>query len=127
MTTEQIMKKEKRRLRSLLFEFHVNEKKIKMLDSVIENTAWMKAKLDDTREKIKETSVAIGYDNGGGQKGVRENPLFIGYQKLWRSYISGLNIIMEALPASAAEQMMDPEDEPKNVLQLVRSKHRKQA
>lgn len=127
MTTEQIMKKEKRRLRSLLFEFHVNEKKIKMLDSVIENTAWMKAKLDDTREKIKETSVAIGYDNGGGQKGVRENPLFIGYQKLWRSYISGLNIIMEALPASAAEQMVSPEDEPKNVLQLVRSKHRKQA
>lgn len=127
MTTEQIMKKEKRRLRSLLFEFHVNEKKIKMLDGVIENTAWMKAKLDDTREKIKETSVAIGYDNGGGQKGVRENPLFIGYQKLWRSYISGLNIIMEALPASAAEQMVSPEDEPKNVLQLVRSKHRKQA
>lgn len=126
MNTEQIMKKEKRRLRSLLFEFHVNDKKIKMLEPVIENTAWMKAKLDDTREKIKETSVVIGYDNGGGQKGVRENPLFIGYQKLWRSYISGLNIIMETLPASAAEQMLNSEDEPKNVLQLVRARHKKQ-
>ncbi len=68
MNTEKIASKEKERLMPLLFDCNIPEKRIGALEPVIENTAWMKAKLDDTREQIKNTSVAIPYDNGGGRK-----------------------------------------------------------
>ena len=95
-----------------------------MLDSVIDNTAWMKAKLDDTREQIRNTSVAIPYDNGGGQTGIRENPLFKGYSGLWKSYMSGMNTIMASLPREMVEQEAEKIEQPKTVLQLVREKHK---
>ena len=125
MNTEQVAAAEKQRLTSLLFDCGVNEKKIEMLETVIQNTAWMKAKLDDTMAQIRETSVAIPYDNGGGQTGIRENPLFKGYASLWKSYISGMNILMANLPQEVVEK--EVENAPKTVLQLVRDKHRKQA
>lgn len=127
MNTEHIATVEKQRLTALLFDCHIPEVRIKALESVIENTAWMKAKLDDTREQIRGTSVVIPYDNGGGQTGIRENPLYKGYSSLWKSYISGMNIILSCLPQKAVEAEAENIETPKTVLQLVRDKHRKQA
>ena len=124
MNTELIANEEKQRVLALLFSYGINEKKVQMLEPVIENTAWMKAKLDETREAIKTTSVVIPYDNGGGQRGLRENPLFKGYESLWRSYMSGLNKIMESLPLDAKQEEAENIDTPKTVLQLVRAKHK---
>lgn len=122
---ETIAKDEEQRLKSLLFSCGIPEKRIKMLDSVIENTAWMKAKLDDTREQIRGTSVAIPYDNGGGQTGIRENPLFKGYSGLWKSYMSGMNTIMGLLPREVAAMEVAQIEKPKTMLDLVRDKHKK--
>lgn len=121
---EKTAQEEKQRLKTLLFDCGISEKKINMLDSVIDNTAWMKAKLDDTREQIRNTSVAIPYDNGGGQTGIRENPLFKGYSGLWKSYMSGMNTIMASLPREMVEQEAEKIEQPKTVLQLVREKHK---
>lgn len=122
---EKVAKEEKRRLESLLFSCGIDDNRIEMLESVIENTAWMKAKLDDTREQIKGTSVAIPYDNGGGQTGIRENPLFKGYSGLWKSYMSGMNTIMGLLPRDLAELEAYKIERPKTMLDVVRDKHRK--
>lgn len=127
MNIEQIAAEEKQRLTSLLFSCEVSESRIAALDSVIDNTAWMKAKLDEAREAIKNTSVAIPYDNGGGQTGIRENPLFKGYEALWKSYISGLNLILSACPQKVVEKEAEQIETPKTVLQLVRAKHGKSA
>ena len=121
---ETIAREEQQRLRSLLFSCGIPEKRIDMLSSVIENTAWMKAKLDDTREQIHNTSVAIPYDNGGGQTGIRENPLFKGYSALWKSYMSGMNAIMALLPHDVAVIEASQIEKPKTMLDLVRDKHR---
>ena len=121
---EKTAQEEKQRLKTLLFDCGISEKKINMLDSVIDNTAWMKAKLDDTREQIRNTSVAIPYDNGGGQTGIRENPLFKGYSGLWKSYMSGMNTIMASLPREMVEQEAEKIEQPKTFLQLVREKHK---
>lgn len=127
MNTEQITAEEKQRLTSLLFSCHISEGRIELLAPVIENTAWMKAKLDEARELIRNASVAIPYDNGGGQTGIRENPLFKGYESLWKSYMSGLNVIMAALPREVVEKEAEEIETPKTVLQLVRDKHKKEA
>lgn len=115
---------EKQRLTSLLFSCNILGTRMQMLEPVIENTAWMKVKLDEARELIKNSNVVIQYDNGGGQKGLRENPLFKGYEALWKSYMAGMNKIMEALPDEAKRTEIEKTEETKTVLQLVRAKHK---
>ena len=118
---------EAERLRRLLFDCGVDNKRIELLDTLIDNTAWMKAKLDDTQSVIKDSSVCIPYDNGGGQKGIRENPLFKGYESLFKSYMAGMKTILDVLPRQA-EAVRDEEiEKPKTMLELVRNKHRKDA
>ena len=115
------------RLRSLLFNCGISENCIELLSTTIDNTAWMKIKLDVTREKIKNTDVAIPYDNGGGQSGIRENPLFKGYENLFKTYMSGMRQLLDMLPEAAQNVKKEEIEKPKTMLELVRDKHRKDA
>ena len=115
------------RITELLIDAGISERRIKLLNPVIVNTAWMKAKLDDSREAIKSSGVVIAYDNGGGQKGIRENPLFKGYEALWKSYMQGMTRILDCLPAEQIEIAVPQEEKPATVLELVRKKHRSDA
>ena len=112
------------RLKQLLIESGVSEKRRNILESVIENTAWMRLKLDDTRDKIKSSGVAIPYDNGGGQTGIRENPLFKGYESLWKSYMAGMSKILDSLPQERVREEEQQVEKPATVLELVRKKHK---
>lgn len=116
-------RKEQNRIKRLLNDAGISENRKKMLEPIILNTAWMKAKLDDAREAIKNSNIVISYDNGGGQKGLRENPLFKGYESLWRSYMAGMGKILDSLPAEEVEQVADVE-KPATMLELVRKRHR---
>lgn len=122
---KKIAKEEENRVLNILKDVGISEARMRALYPVIENTAWMKAKLDDAREAIKNTSVAIPYDNGGGQKGVRENPVFKGYEALWKSYIQGMDRILAALPAEMVQAEVEVVEKPKTMLELVRDKHKK--
>lgn len=121
MNIEERASAEAERLKRLLFDYNISEKKVDLLADTIANVAWMKVKLDDTRDTIQHTDVAISYDNGGGQKGIRENPLFKGYESLWKSYMSGMNILMSLLPVEETAEI--DVDRPKTVLELVRERH----
>lgn len=118
---------EQKRINDILIEVGISDKRMKLLEPVIVNTAWMKAKLDDARTAIKNAQIAISYDNGGGQKGIRENPLFKGYESLWKSYMQGMNRILDCLPAETIEVETEVVEKPKTMLELVRNKHRKEA
>lgn len=116
---------EQNRIIDLLSSANVPEETAEALRPIIENLAWMKSKLDDARETIKNSQVAIPYDNGGGQRGIRENPLFKGYEALWKSYLAGMEKILAVLPAAVTEEIVRaPEpDAPKNVLELIMARH----
>ena len=118
---------ERDRITDILLDVGVSEKRRKLLEPVILNTAWMKAKLDDAREAIKNSQIVISYDNGGGQKGIRENPLFKGYEALWKSYMQGMNQILNCLPQEVIEIETEVVEKPKTMLELVRGKHQKKA
>lgn len=120
-------KKEINRLKRLLLESGMSENRIKLIMPVIENTAWMKIKLDEAREVVRESSVVISYDNGGGQKGLRENPIFKGYESLWKSYMSGMNVILSSLPVEVVQKEVQKAEETKTMLELIREKHKKNA
>lgn len=117
--------KEKRMITRELKRANVPAHKMKVLAAVIHNTAFMRVKLDEVREQIKESDIIIEYDNGGGQKGTRENPLFKGYESLWKSYMLGMNRILDAIPDEKEELMAKAEEEtkPQTVLEMVRAKY----
>lgn len=117
---------EAKRLKSLLFNYNIPERKIGFLEDVIKNVSWMKVKLDVTMEKIKTSDVCIPYDNGGGQTGMRENPLFKGYESLFKSYMSGMKQILDVLPKQIAEVEKEEIEKPQTMLDFVRNKHKKE-
>ena len=119
--------REKKRILALLADFYIQENKVKILEPIVENIAWMKVKLDDARAVIAASNIVISYDNGGGQNGIRENPAFKGYEALWKSYMAGLEKILEELPEEERASAADVADAPKTVLELVRERHKKEA
>lgn len=114
-------------LRRLLFDCGVSEDRLELLAPVIENVAWMRVKLEEARNDIKTSKVVIKYDNGGGQSGLRENPLFKGYEALWKSYMSGLSKLLDHLPPPEAKAAVPDGLKPKTVLEIVRAKKKKEA
>lgn len=75
-----------------------------------ENVLWMEAKLANAREVIGKSSVAIPYDNGGGQRGIRKNPAFDGYNSLMSSYTKALKQLCEMLGVQEVESGDDDLD-----------------
>ena len=81
----------------------------------------MAVKLEDTAEEIGADGISTEYDNGGGQKGTREDPRVRAYESLFRSYMAGMRTILAAIPEGTKEQK---EEKPgRTVLELVREKH----
>lgn len=75
-----------------------------------ENVLWMESKLANAREVIGKSSVAIPYDNGGGQRGIRKNPAFDGYNSLMSSYTKAMKQLCEMLGVQSDEDGDDDLD-----------------
>jgi hypothetical protein len=121
---KQRARKEKARIKRLLKQAKTPPEKMKMLEPVIDNVSWMKAKLEDTTEQIKEGQIAIEYNNGGGQKGIRESPLFKGYEALFKTYMSGMSKIMEAMPAKDSAPEPPADVKPSTVLDAILAEYK---
>ena len=95
---------EYKRLQDLLDRADVPQQKRDVLAPVIDNMAWQRVKLDEAREEMQDASVVCEYNNGGGQTGTRENPIFKGYVSLWRAYMIGLEKFSACLPKDLQEE-----------------------
>lgn len=116
---KQRQNKEKNRMKRLMKAAGAEAWKIQMMEPVMKNTAWMCAKLEETIDRIKTEKVVIPYSNGGGQEGIRLNPLYQGYESLWKAYMAGMNQIMAA--AGAQKESKSEPMKPKSVIALMRS------
>nr|DAO42468.1 MAG TPA: hypothetical protein [Caudoviricetes sp.] len=117
---------ERRKLAKFLAKNGLNDEKIQSLDPVILNVSWMKSKLDDAREAIGEEGITVEYDNGGGQSGVRENPAFRAYEALWKTYLSGLDMLIKLLPVEVPQEQIS-DIKPTSVLTLVQNRRKQDA
>ena len=110
---------ERNRLYARLKEAGVSEKRQDALAPLIQNLAWQKVKLDEAREELNEASLTCHYDNGGGQSGERENPLFKAYINLWRAFMTGFDKYLTYLPKEAQEELQaDAENVLAQVMQM---------
>ena len=101
---ENSVKREHKRLQDLLDRAEVPQQQRDVLAPVIDNMAWQRIKLDEAREQMKEASIVCEYNNGGGQSGTRENPIFKAYINLWRAYMVGLEKYTSYLPKDLQEE-----------------------
>lgn len=58
-----------------------------------EQMLFMADKLEETREELVYQPLAIAYDNGGGQSGIRENPVYSAYEKLLSAYTKTISTL----------------------------------
>lgn len=113
------------RITTILNDAGISDRRMQTLAPIIENVSWMRAKLDDSRQLIKNSNIVVPYDNGGGQKGIRENPAFKGYESLWKAYMQGMNRILDTLPPEVIQEATETEIKPATVLDTIRGKHNK--
>lgn len=74
------------------------------------NVLWMERKLEDARADIADAPLAVEYDNGGGQTGVRKNPAMDAYNSLMSSYTKALKQLCEMLGVQEVEDGDDDLD-----------------
>lgn len=114
----------KQQITKILQGADVPPEKLKTLKPIIENVSFMADKLDEMRDQMKDAEAVIFYDNGGGQTGFRENPLFKAYEAMWKSYLNGMEKILSCFPRPKVVQEEIPEPEaPSNVLNMIRARH----
>lgn len=75
-----------------------------------ESVLFMAQKLKESRTLMKKEPLVIEYDNGGGQRGIRENPHYTAYEHLLTSYNKALRqlteIIEKGSPSRKASSIM---------------------
>ena len=66
-----------------------------------ESVVFMASKLEEARKTLKDEPLVIDYDNGGGQKGIRENPHFVAFEHLMATYNKSLRQLTEIIDKGA--------------------------
>lgn len=86
-----------------------------------ESVLFMQQKLEESRNLIKDQPLVIEYDNGGGQSGIRENPSYASYEKLFATYSKGLSVLMKIVSESGGNtQRVSSFEERRARLKLAR-------
>ena len=122
MDTLKAIEQEKTRLRSLLDGAGLTDKRRAALEAIIDNLAFQRVKLEQTVSRIADEDLSIPFDNGGGQTGVRENPAYRSYVSLWKSYLSGIEKLISALPVEDQQNAPEAAQNGDNVLQMMNRK-----
>lgn len=116
--TKKAVNSEIERLRGILERAGVPEQKRASLDAVVFNLAMQKCKLEETAEMMYKEQVVCEYNNGNGQQGTHESPLFRGYNSLWKSYLAGLSTFTAALPKDLKDEVKQDGNTLAKVLQM---------
>lgn len=69
--------------------------------SLAESVLFMARKLEETQKIIEDEPLVIEYDNGGGQKGIRENPQYVAFEHLQSTYIKSFRQLSEIIERGA--------------------------
>ena len=70
-----------------------------------EQVIFMSKKLKESKAGLRDQAIVIPYDNGGGQTGIRENPVFTAYEKLLAAYTKSLTTLRDVIGDDAPREM----------------------
>lgn len=69
---------------------NVDERIRPQTEVLVKQLQNMSKKLKSEGAKMADQNLIVEYDNGGGQRGIRENPYYQAYEKLLASYTKTL-------------------------------------
>ena len=120
-----VVAKEKRRIIREMKKGKIPAHKMKLLDATVSNAALLKVKLEEMKERALTEEVEIEYDNGGGQKGIRDNPFLKRYESLFKTYMLAMDKVLAAFPndSEATKKKLEPE-KPETVLDMIKAKRK---
>ena len=73
----------------------------------LEKTAeFLRLEIQTARKELEGQPLAVEYDHGGGQCGVRENPAFTAFAKILKSYQSVLTQLDTLSKADQSEKVV---------------------
>ena len=76
----------------------------KNLQELEAQAEFQRGQLEAARKRLAKEPLVIEYDNGGGQSGIRENPEWLAYEKLLKSYHATLRAIAAQTGGKASEK-----------------------
>lgn len=98
MTKAKLTTKQQNRAADLVAGVHnLHDEALELAESVL----FMADKLKESREAMKNEPLVIDYDNGGGQKGIRENPHYVAFEHLMTTYTKSLRQLEEIIEKGA--------------------------
>lgn len=97
-TKEDRIKEELKALTKVLADIPDSKKKV--ASGLIDNAAFMRATLEELRQKVDEDGAVIEATNGNGFEVCRENPALTAYSKILTGYNKTISQLIALLPDS---------------------------
>jgi hypothetical protein len=95
---EKRIKKEKSKLTKIFKNLDVDKDKMKLIESSVNNLAWMAVALEDLQADINANGYYETYNNGGGQTGIKDSTSVKAYNSLIKNYNSLIKTVSAFLP-----------------------------
>lgn len=98
LTKEELISKEKRRLKGIFKNLDENKKKL--VTPLIEKAAFMSIELDILQETIQQDGWTSEYKNGANQFGTKKSPDAEAYIALSKNYAAIIKQLTDLVPAA---------------------------
>ena len=108
MEKDKRIKKEISRLKKLFKD--IDESKKKLVQTTIEDVAFMTITMQDLRENIVRTGTTVKYKNGENQYGFKQSPDAQLYLQMSQKQTQAMKILIDCMPKTERASKM-PEDD----------------
>lgn len=111
------IKKEIKRLNELFR--NIETTKLKLVESLINDAAFQRVTLEETREIISRDGVIEVYQNGANQKGLKKSSAVEVYDKMVNTYSKIIKQLCDLLPDKVVFDTADEEDPAEELMAYV--------
>lgn len=105
------IRKEKKRLEEIFKNIETNRSKL--VESLINDAAFQRVTLEETREIIQRDGIIEEYQNGANQKGIKKSAAVEVYDKMVNTYSKVIKQLCDLLPEKVVwDEQEDEEEDP---------------
>ena len=102
---EKAIRKEKNRLLKVFRE--IDKNKLEFVKKQIDNLAYLNLLAEQLRRSISVNGTTCGWDNGGGQKGVKDNPDVRNLISVQKNIVSITNQLIDLVPKQKSKSKLE--------------------
>ena len=103
------IKKEINRLRKLFKD--IDENKKKLVNTTIEDIAFMTVTMQELRDNIIRIGTTVTYQNGANQFGTKQSPDAQIYLQMSQKQTQAMKILLDCMPKTKEKTVTEPEDD----------------